>query len=398
MKTNPKGFGTLAIHAGNIEKETYGALATPIYQSSTFYFDNCEQGGKRFLGEEGGYIYTRLGNPTTTVLEEKVAALEGAEAAVALSSGMGAVSSCLWTIAAAGKHIVADEALYGCTFAYLNHGMTRYGVEVTFVDTSDIGAVKAALKPNTCCVYLETPANPNLKIADIEAISKLAHEYNHEIMVVCDNTFATPYLQKPLELGCDAVIHSATKYLNGHGDVIAGFVCGKAEFINNVKMFGLKDMTGAVMDPFASFLILRGLKTLELRVQRHCENAQKIAEYLDKHPKVQKVYFPGLKSHKGHDIASKQMHGGYGGIVAFEVKGGMEAGMKLCNSLKLITIAVSLGDAETLIEHPASMTHSPYTPEERLAAGISDGLIRLSAGLENIEDIIADLEQGLKNI
>lgn len=398
MKFNPKGFGTLAIHAGNMEKETFGALATPIYQSSTFYFDSCEQGGRRFAGEEGGYIYTRLGNPTTTVLEEKVAALEGAEAAVALASGMGAVSSCLWTIAAAGKHIIADEALYGCTFAFLNHGMTRYGVEVTFVDTSDLSAVKKALKPNTCCVYLETPANPNLKITDLKAVSELAHGYNPEIVVVCDNTFATPYLQKPLELGCDVVVHSATKYLNGHGDVIAGFVCGKNEFISNVKMFGLKDMTGAVMDPFAAFLILRGLKTLEIRVQRHCENAQKIAEYLEKHPKVQKVYFPGLKSHKGHEIAAKQMHGGFGGIIAFEVKGGIEAGIKLCNSLNLITVAVSLGDAETLIEHPASMTHSPYTPEERHAAGISDGLVRLSAGLENVEDIIADLEQGLARI
>ncbi len=396
--TKTKGFGTLAIHAGNMEKETFGALATPIYQSSTFYFDSCEQGGRRFAGEEGGYIYTRLGNPTTTVLEKKVAALEGAEDAVALSSGMGAVSSCLWSIAAAGKHIVADEALYGCTFAYLNHGMTRYGVEVTFIDTSDLNAVKAALKPNTCCVYLETPANPNLKISDIAEISKIAHKFNPEIMVVCDNTFATPYLQRPLELGCDAVIHSATKYLNGHGDVIAGFVCGKKEFIDTVRMFGLKDMTGAVMDPFAAFLILRGLKTLEIRMQRHCENAKRIAEFLDKHPKVQKVYYPGLTSHIGHDVATKQMHGGFGGIIAFEVKGGMNAGIKLCNSLNLITVAVSLGDAETLIEHPASMTHSPYTPEERAAAGISDGLVRLSAGLENVEDIIADLEQGLKQI
>ena len=395
MKFYPKGFGTLAIHAGNFEKETFGALATPIYQSSTFYFDSCEQGGKRFAGEEGGYIYTRLGNPTTTVLEEKVAALEGAEACCAVGSGIGAVTSCLWSIAAAGKHIVADKALYGCTFAYLNHGMTRYGVEVSFIDTADLEQVKKALKPNTCCVYLETPANPNLKITDLKAVSKIAHDYNPEIMVVCDNTFATPYLQRPLELGCDAVIHSGTKYLNGHGDVIAGFVCG---FITTVKFFGLKDMTGAVMDPFAAFLILRGLKTMEVRMKRHCESAQAIAEYLEKHPKVEKVYYPGLKSHEGHEIAAKQMHGGYSGVIAFEVKGGMQAGIKFCNSLKLATIAVSLGDAETLIEHPASMTHSPYSPEERAAAGISDGLVRLSVGLENVEDIMADLEQGFKLI
>ena len=414
MKFYPKGFGTLAIHAGNFEKETFGALATPIYQSSTFYFDSCEQGGKRFAGEEGGYIYTRLGNPTTTVLEEKVAALEGAEACCAVGSGIGAVTSCLWSIAAAGKHIVADKALYGCTFAYLNHGMTRYGVEVSFIDTADLDSqkvmlnngyiedlrkqVKKALKPNTCCVYLETPANPNLKITDLKAVSKIAHDYNPEIMVVCDNTFATPYLQRPLELGCDAVIHSGTKYLNGHGDVIAGFVCGNKDFITTVKFFGLKDMTGAVMDPFAAFLILRGLKTMEVRMERHCESAQAIAEYLEKHPKVEKVYYPGLKSHEGHEIAAKQMHGGYSGVIAFEVKGGMQAGIKFCNSLKLATIAVSLGDAETLIEHPASMTHSPYSPEERAAAGISDGLVRLSVGLENVEDIIADLEQGFKLI
>lgn len=398
MKFYPKGFGTLAIHAGNFEKETFGALATPIYQSSTFYFDSCEQGGKRFAGEEGGYIYTRLGNPTTTVLEEKVAALEGAEACCAVGSGIGAVTSCLWSIAAAGKHIVADKALYGCTFAYLNHGMTRYGVEVSFIDTADLEQVKKALKPNTCCVYLETPANPNLKLTDLKAVSKIAHDYNPEIMVVCDNTFATPYLQRPLELGCDAVIHSGTKYLNGHGDVIAGFVCGNKDFITTVKFFGLKDMTGAVMDPFAAFLILRGLKTMEVRMKRHCESAQAIAEYLEKHPKVEKVYYPGLKSHEGHEIAAKQMHGGYSGVIAFEVKGGMQAGIKFCNSLKLATIAVSLGDAETLIEHPASMTHSPYSPEERAAAGISDGLVRLSVGLENVEDIIADLEQGFKLI
>lgn len=398
MKFYPKGFGTLAIHAGNFEKETFGALATPIYQSSTFYFDSCEQGGKRFAGEEGGYIYTRLGNPTTTVLEEKVAALEGAEACCAVGSGIGAVTSCLWSIAAAGKHIVADKALYGCTFAYLNHGMTRYGVEVSFIDTADLEQVKKALKPNTCCVYLETPANPNLKITDLKAVSKIAHDYNPEIMVVCDNTFATPYLQRPLELGCDAVIHSGTKYLNGHGDVIAGFVCGSKDFITTVKFFGLKDMTGAVMDPFAAFLILRGLKTMEVRMKRHCESAQAIAEYLEKHPKVEKVYYPGLKNHEGHEIAAKQMHGGYSGVIAFEVKGGMQAGIKFCNSLKLATIAVSLGDAETLIEHPASMTHSPYSPEERAAAGISDGLVRLSVGLENVEDIIADLEQGFKHI
>ena len=395
---NPNvGLGTKAIHAGNVKDAQYGALTTPIYQTSTFVFDSCEQGGRRFAGQEGGYIYTRLGNPTVSVLENKVAALECGEACVAAASGMGAISSALWTIAGAGKHIVADGTLYGCTFALLNHGMSRYGVEVSFVDTSDLAAVKAALKENTCAVYLETPANPNLKIADIAAVAEITHTYNPDIKVVCDNTFASPALQNPLTLGADVVVHSATKYLNGHGDVIAGFVVGKADFIGEVRMFGLKDMTGAVMDPFAAYLILRGLKTLEIRMERHCANAKAIAEFLDQHPAVEKVYYPGLKNHVGHDIAVRQMKD-FGGMLSFEVKGGRAAGTKLVNALHLITVAVSLGDAETLIEHPASMTHSTYTEEELAASGIPGGLIRLSAGLENAEDIIADLEQALAQL
>ena len=397
MKNDKCGFGTKAIHAGNVKDSQYGALTTPIYQTSTFVFDSCEQGGRRFAGQEAGHIYTRLGNPTTDVLEAKVAALEGGEGCVATASGMGAISSALWTIAGAGKHIIADGTLYGCTFALLNHGMTRYGVEVDFIDTSDLEAVKAHLKENTCAVYLETPANPNLKITDIAAIAEIVHAYNPAIKVVCDNTFATPALQNPLKLGADVVVHSATKYLNGHGDVIAGFVVGYADFISEVRMFGLKDMTGAVMDPFTSFLILRGLKTLELRMARHCENGMKIARFLTEHPAVEKVYYPGLETHVGHDIATKQMKD-YGGMVSFEVKGGREAGMKLVNALELITVAVSLGDAETLIEHPASMTHSTYTEEELAESGIAAGLIRLSAGLENAEDIIADLKQALDQI
>lgn len=393
-----KGFATTAIHGGQTFTHEYRSLATPIFQTSTFYYENCEQGGKCFAGEEEGFIYTRLGNPTTNLLEEKIAALEGAEAAVACSSGMGAVSACLWSIAAAGKHIIADKTLYGCTFAYLNHGMTRYGVEVDFIDTSDPENVRKALKKNTCCVYLETPANPTMKITDIAAVSKIAHEYNPEIMVVCDNTFATPYLQRPLELGADAVIHSATKYLNGHGDVIAGFVVGKKEFITTVKMFGLKDMTGCVMGPQEAFLILRGLKTLEIRMQRHCQNAEKFVEYLLTEDKVAEVDYPGLKTMPGYETAAKQMHNGFGGMVSIKVKGGKAAGMKLCNSLKMCTIAVSLGDAETLVEHPASMTHSTYTPEELKNADIDEGLVRISVGLENVEDIIADFKQAFAQV
>lgn len=397
MVKENSGFGTKAIHGGKMKDTQYGALTMPIYQTSTFEFDCCEQGGRRFAGEEKGYIYTRLGNPSISAVENKVALLEGGEACAAASSGMGAVSACLWSIAGAGKHILADETLYGCTFALLNHGMTRYGVEVTFVDTSDLEQVKANLKENTVCVYLETPANPNLKISDIQAVAELAHAYNPAIQVVCDNTFASPYLQRPLELGADVVVHSATKYLNGHGDVIAGFVVGTEAFINEVKMFGLKDMTGATLGPFEAFLIMRGLKTMEIRMERHCANAKKVAEYLVKQEKVERVYYPGLETHSGYEIAKKQMQD-FGAMISFEVKGGKEGGMKFVNSLSMIPIAVSLGDAETLVQHPASMTHSVYTEEELKAAGISAGLIRLSVGLENAEDIIADLELGFSKI
>ena len=309
---------------------------------------------------------------------------------------MGAISSALWTLLRAGDHVIADKILYGCTFALLSHGMTRYGVEVEFLDTSDLEAVKKAMKKNTRVVYLETPANPNLKISDIEEIAKIAHT-NEYTKVVVDNTFASPYLQRPLELGADLVVHSATKYLNGHGDVIAGFVVGNKELITEVKLFGIKDMTGSVLGPTEAHLIIRGLKTFEIRMQRHCENAMKVAEYLNAHPKVSKVYYPGLEDHEGYKIAKKQMTG-FGGIMSFELKGGFEAGKTLLNNVEMCALAVSLGDTETLIQHPASMTHSAYTSEELKEAGIPEGLVRLSVGLENIEDIIADLDKALEKV
>lgn len=390
-----KGIGTMSIHTGN-HKNPFGALAVPIYQTSTFVFDSAEQGGKRFALEEEGYIYSRLGNPTTAVFEEKIAALEGGEAAVATSSGIGAITSTLWTLLKAGDHVIADKTLYGCTFAYLNHGVAKFGVEVDFIDTSDLELVRKTMKSNTRVVYLETPANPNMKVVDIKAVAEIAHT-NPNTLVVVDNTFATPFCQRPLELGCDVVVHSVTKYLNGHGDVIAGVVISKKEIIDQVRLVGVKDMTGSVLGPTEAFYIIRGMKTFELRMRRHCENAMKVAEYLEAHDKIEKVYYPGLKSHDGYEVASKQMDA-FGGILAFELKGGFEAGKTLLNNVKMAALAVSLGDAETLIQHPASMTHSPYTKEERLAAGITDGLVRLSVGLENIEDIIVDLEYGLAQI
>ena len=389
------GLGTTAIHAGTL-KNLYGTLAMPIYQTSTFIFDSAEQGGRRFALEEAGYIYTRLGNPTTTVLENKIAVLEEGEAGVAMSSGMGAISSTLWTVLKAGDHIVTDKTLYGCTFALMNHGLTKFGVEVTFVDTSNLDEVKKAMKENTRVVYLETPANPNLKIVDLEGVCKVAHT-NPNTLVIVDNTFATPYMQKPLKLGVDVVVHSATKYLNGHGDVIAGLVVTNKELADQIRFVGLKDMTGAVLGPQEAYYIIRGLKTFEIRMERHCKNARTIVDFLNKHPKVEKVYYPGLETHPGYEIAKKQMKD-FGAMISFELKGGFEAGKTLLNNLKLCSLAVSLGDTETLIQHPASMTHSPYTKEEREAAGITDGLVRLSVGLENVEDIIADLEQGLEKI
>ncbi|WP_338983684.1 methionine gamma-lyase [Fusobacterium nucleatum] len=395
METKKCGLGTTAIHAGTL-KNLYGTLAMPIYQTSTFIFDSAEQGGRRFALEEDGYIYTRLGNPTTTVLENKIAALEEGEAAVATSSGMGAISSTLWTVLKAGDHIVTDKTLYGCTFALMNHGLTKFGVEVTFVDTSNLDEVKKAMKKNTRVVYLETPANPNLKIVDLEALAKLAHT-NPNTLVIVDNTFATPYMQKPLKLGVDIVVHSVTKYINGHGDVIAGLVITNKELADQIRFVGLKDMTGAVIGPQEAYYIIRGMKTFEIRMERHCKNARAVADFLNKHPKIQKVYYPGLETHPGYEIAKKQMKD-FGAMISFELKGGFEAGKALLNNLSLCSLAVSLGDTETLIQHPASMTHSPYTKEEREAAGITDGLVRLSVGLENIEDIIADLEQGLAKI
>lgn len=390
------GFATKAIHGGSLEDKNSGSLATPIYATSTFIFDSAEQGGRRFALEEPGYIYSRLGNPTNTVVEEKVAILEGGEACMSAASGMGAISAALWTALKAGDHVVASDTLYGCTFALLNHGIQKYGVEVTFVDITDPENVRRAMKPNTKVVYLETPANPTLEISDIRAISKIAHE-NEGCMVFVDNTFATPFIQRPLELGADVVLHSATKYLNGHGDVIAGFVVGSLDFINNVRLFGIKDMTGAVLSPFEAFLIARGLKTLEIRMERHCANAMKVAEFLEKHPAVDKVYYPGLDSFPQKALAESQMSLP-GAMIAFELKGGVEEGKNLLNSLHVLKLAVSLGDAETLIEHPASMTHSPYTKEEREASGITDGLVRLSVGLENVEDIINDLNESLNKL
>lgn len=387
-------FNTKAIHFGvHHDKET-GAHVTPIFQTSTFVFENVDQGARRFAGEEQGYIYTRLGNPTITELENKIAALEGAEAGLAATSGMAAISTTLLTLLKSGDHIVAGDTLYGCTHSLITHLLPRYGIEFTLVDTSVPENIEKAMKENTKVVYIETPANPTLKLVDIKKAAEIAHKYGAKLVV--DNTFMSPYLQRPIELGADFVVHSATKYIGGHGDVIAGLIAGPKAVIDEMRMPFLKDF-GGVISPFDAWLLIRGLKTLGIRMERHCENAMKVAEFLEKHPAVEKVYYPGLPSHPQHELAKKQMDG-FGGMISFELKGGLEAGKILMNSVKLITLAVSLGCVDTLIQHPASMTHSVVPREERLKAGITDGLVRLSVGIEDVEDIIADLEQALNKV
>ena len=345
-----------------------------------------------FAGERTGHIYSRISNPTCDLLEKRIAVLEGAEAGLALASGMGAISATMWTLLAPGDEIILDKTLYGCTFSFMQHGLAKFGVIVTHIDLTTPKNLTEVISDKTKVVYFETPANPNMRLVDIEAVSAIAHANN--AYVVVDNTYATPYLTQPISHGADIVVHSATKYLGGHGDVVAGLLVGSAELVSEIRLSGLKDMTGAVMAPFNAMLILRGLKTLELRMDRHCASAGTIATLLEHSYGVQKVWYPGLDSFEQRDVAQRQM-AQFGGMIAFELEGGIDAGRSMMNKLQLITRAVSLGDAETLIQHPASMTHSTYSPEERSLHGISEGLVRLSIGLEGIGDVIFDLEQAL---
>jgi methionine-gamma-lyase len=393
--TRQTGFATRAIHHAYDPQDNGGSLVPPLHLTSTFTFETAEAGGEMFAGERPGHIYSRISNPTCDLLEQRIATLEGAEAGLALSSGMGAITAVLWTLLSPGDEVIVDKTLYGCTFAFMRHGLAKWGVTITHVDMTDPDNLREAVSDKTRMVYFETPANPNMRLVDIAAVSEIAHSVGAQ--VVADNTYATPYLTRPIELGADIVVHSATKYLGGHGDVVAGLVAGTAEQVTEIRLVGMKDMTGAVMAPFNAMLILRGLKTLALRMDRHCASAITVAEYLEAHPAVGAVHFPGLESFAQHDLAGRQM-AQPGAMIAFEIEGGMAAGIRFMNALKLIQRAVSLGDAETLIQHPASMTHSTYTPEERAEHGISDGLIRLSVGLEEVADILADLDMALPQL
>lgn len=384
-------FATVTVHAGQRPDPVTGSLTTPIYQTSTFVFPDVATGARRFAGEEAGYIYTRLGNPTQAALEEKIAALEGAEAALAFGSGMAAISAVLLGLLRSGDHLLYGDPIYGCSHSLINELLPRWGITATAVDGDDMEAVARAIQPNTKAFLLESPTNPTMKLFDIAAIAALCEPRG--IKLVVDNTFASPALQQPLALGAHVVVHSATKFIGGHGDVIAGVAAGSKALMDELRKTTLKDI-GGIIAPFDAWLLLRGLKTLDVRVQRHCENAIKVAEFLEQHPMVERVYYPGLPSHPQYELAKRQMKAP-GSLMSFEVRGGLEAGRRLMESLHLCQLAVSLGDVDTLIQHPASMTHAIVPREERLAGGITDGMIRLSVGIEDAADIIEDLAQGL---
>lgn len=389
------GFSTRAIHLGYDPATEKGALTPPIFMTSTYALESAEAGAEMFRGERAGYIYGRTRNPTQALLEERLASLEGGEAALALASGMGAITSLIWSLVSAGDEVVIDHTIYGSSFAFFTKGLSRFGVATKLADLTRPESLEAVLGKKTRVVFFETPANPNLRVIDIRRVADIAHGAGAKVVV--DNTFASPALQRPLEFGADAVVHSATKYLGGHGDLLAGIVVGSKDLIGQVRGMGLRWLTGATLSPLNAFLILRGLKTLELRMERHSSSAAAVAELLARHPAVCQLSYPGLPTFAQYELARRQM-ARPGGLIAFELKGGLSAALALMNALKLATRAVSLGDAETLVQHPATMTHATYTAEERARHGIGDGLLRLSIGLENVDDILDDVRQALDRV
>jgi methionine-gamma-lyase len=388
------GKATKAIYAGHLERPVYGEVSVPIFQTSTFAFPSAEEGAARFSGEAPGYIYTRMGNPTVNALEENLAALENGSAALATATGMAAITTLLLSLLNHQDHLIASDCLYGPTEVVIEAELPRFGMAATLVDTSNLDALEQALRPNTRLIYVETPTNPTMKITDIRGAAAIAHR--HGAWLAVDNTFASPYLQRPLELGADLVVHSLTKYLNGHSDVLGGMIVVKDEALYRLIRRVLT-LFGATMDPHQAWLILRGVRTLPLRMEKAQENARRLAEFLSRHPKVTWVRYPGLPDHPQHALAQEQMDG-FGAMLCFGVKKGLEGGRILLNQVRLITLAVSLGGVESLIEHPASMTHAAVPREKREKSGILDELVRLSVGCEDFSDLRADLEQALSKI
>lgn len=393
MKDKKIGFNSKLIHGGDFN-DALGSATVPIYQTSTFKFDNAEHGAACFAGESNGYIYTRIGNPTINALETLLAELEGGFGGIATSSGMAAVNTVYGAMLAQGDHVVSSAAVYGPSRVVLETYYKKYGVESTFVNTANFEEVKNAIRPETKLLYIETPANPTMEITDLEACCKLAHQ--HGITVAVDNTFCSPYLQRPIEMGADIVLHSLTKFINGHADIVGGVVVAKDEALYK-KLRPIMVTLGFNMDPHQAYLVIRGVKTLSIRIDRAQESAMKLASYLENHPKVAWVKYPGLESHPQHELAKRQMDG-FGSMISFELKGGLEAGRVMMNSVQMAILAVSLGGVETLIQHPASMTHSKVSAEGKLKAGITDGLVRYSVGIEDVDDLMADLEQALQKV
>ena len=394
MTKRNKRIETSVIHDGYDAKEMLGSLTPPIFQTSTYTFETAEQGEKRFKGEEDGYIYSRLGNPTVAVLEERIASLENGERGLAFASGMAAISAVLIALTKANDHVLCSVGLYGSTFSLLKIMEEKYNISHDLTEMNTKEEIRALIRPETACIYIETPINPTMQLVDLELVAEVAKEY--DIPVVVDNTFSTPYLQRPLELGCDVVVHSATKYIGGHGDVVAGLAAGSKEILDLVAKTTLKEI-GGIIAPFDAWLLLRGLKTLPVRMDRHCDNAERIFENLRQHPQVRAAYYPNDETHPDFPIRKKQMKRG-GGMISFEIHGEKKDVQTLLNSLEFLKIAVSLGDTETLIEHPATMTHAGIPKELREKMGITDQLIRLSVGIEAWEDIWADLEQALDRL
>ncbi|KUP05430.1 methionine gamma-lyase [Bacillus coahuilensis p1.1.43] len=391
MNNGDVQFETSVIHHGYSSRKHHDSLTPPIYPSSTFAFANAKQGEERFSGEQEGYIYSRLSNPTVKILEERMAELEKGDQALAFSSGMAAVSAVLLALTKSGDHILCSKGVYGCTFGLLQFMQEKYAIGHDFSNLDTEEEIRKRILPTTTCIYVETPINPTMQVIDLTLLSGIAKEYS--IPVVVDNTFSSPYLQQPLALGCDLVIHSATKYIGGHGDVVAGIAVGKKDIMTTIQKTTQKDI-GGILSPFDAWLLLRGLKTLAIRMDRHTENAAKVFSFLKQHELIDKIYYPGDPDHPDYRIAKQQMKKP-GGLLSFTIRGGKEMAQKLMDSLQLIQIAVSLGDAETLIQHPATMTHAVVPEENRLIMGITDGLLRLSVGLEHADDLCRDLEQAL---
>ena len=388
------GFSSKLIHAGAVEKDPFKSATVPIYQTSTFAFKNADDGAACFAGESDGYIYTRIGNPTIDALESLVAQLENGYGAVAVSSGMAAVNTIYMALLDKEAHMISTDAVYGPSRVVMEKHFSRFGVSFSYVDTTDIKNIEKEIRPNTKLIYIETPANPTMAIVDLKAVVKLAKKHN--IVTVVDNTFCSPYLQKPLDFGIDIVFHSVTKFINGHADIVGGIIIAKEKALFE-KLNGMMISLGGNMDPHQAYMVIRGLKTLAIRMDQSQKNAIKVAEFLEAHPKVKWVKYPGLKSHPQFVLAKKQMDGP-GAMISFELKGGLKAGKVVMDNVNLALLAVSLGGVETLIQHPASMTHSKMDPKARQEAGITDGLVRLSVGIENVEDIIEDLKQALAKV